>query len=297
MSDSHVPGAGRASETGISVIVPAFNEEQSLGRVLEDLQKVLPDSGLPWEILVVNDGSVDQTAAVATAADVRVVDHPTNLGYGASLKTGIRRARYSLIVIADADATYPVQRILDLVAAMDAVEMAVGARTGEEVRVPLIRRPAKWVLRKLAQFLAGVEIPDLNSGLRCFYKSTVEEYLHLVPNGFSFTTTITLAYHADSRLVRYIPINYRKRVGSSKIRPLRDTYNFFLLILRTVMYFDPMRIFMPPALVSLGITCLVFGYELFWLHNLADKSLAWLMITVLLFGMALLGDLIVKRRS
>ena len=297
MSGSHVPGAGQTSETGISVIVPAYNEEESLSRVLEDLKKVLPRSERPWEILVIDDGSMDQTAAVAAAAAARVISHPVNLGYGASLKTGIRRARYGLVVITDADATYPAARILDLVAAMDEVEMAVGARTGEDVQVPFVRRPAKWALRKLAQFLAGIEIPDLNSGLRCFHKSTIEEYLHLVPNGFSFTTTVTLAYHADSRLVRYLPINYKKRIGSSKIRPLRDTYNFFLLILRTVMYFDPMRIFMPPALASLSITCVMLGYELLYFQNLADKSLIWLMITVLLFGMALLGDLIVKRRS
>ena len=224
-----------------------------------------------------------------------MIDHNTNLGYGASLKTGIRRARHELIVITDADGTYPANRIPDLIAEMETAEMAVGARTGERVHIPWVRRPAKWCLRKLAEFLTGVEIPDLNSGLRCFRKQTVEEFLHLLPNNFSFTTTITLAYHQDARLVSYIPVDYEKRIGSSKIQPIRNTYGFLLLILRTVMYFDPMRVFMPPALVSLLITIATLGWDLIIAGNLAEKSLIWLLITVYLFGIALLGDLVVRR--
>jgi glycosyltransferase involved in cell wall biosynthesis len=224
-----------------------------------------------------------------------VVRHERNLGYGASLKSGIRRARYDRIVITDADGTYPAASLLDLVDALGEVDMAVGARTGGTVHVPLLRRPAKWFLRRLAQYLTGVAIPDLNSGLRAFRKSTIAEYMHLLPLGFSFTTTATLAYHADGRLVRYLPIDYQKRRGSSKIRPVRDTYNFLLLILRTVMYFDPIRVFMPAALVSLAVTAAAFAYELIWLRNLAEKSLTLLVITVFLFSSALLGDLIVRR--
>ncbi len=282
---------------GISVVIPAYNEEDGIGAVVEALRIALEPCVSPWEIIVVDDGSTDGTAQAAAAPGIRVLSHEVNLGYGASLKIGIRRARYDCIVITDADMTYPVERILDLVAAMESVDMAVAARTGIKVAIPLLRRPAKWCLRKLAEYLADVEIPDLNSGLRCFRKSDVGEYMHLLPNGFSFTTTITLAYHADSRLVQYLPVDYKKRSGSSKIRPIRDTYNFFLLVLRTVMYFDPMRIFMPPAIMSLLITLSSFTYEVFWTRNLAEKSLIWLMITVILFAFALLGDLIVKRRS
>ncbi len=283
------------SAEGFSVIVPAFNEEEGVGRVLAELRSVLGRSERPSEVLVVDDGSTDGTARVAAAAGVRVVRHERNLGYGASLKTGIRRARWDRIVITDADATYPLGRLLDLVEALAEVDMAVGARTGETVRVPLLRRPAKWCLRKLAQYLTGVAIPDLNSGLRCFRKSTIAEYMHLLPLGFSFTTTATLAYHADGRLVRYLPIDYQDRRGASKIRPVRDTYNFLLLILRTVMYFDPIRVFMPAALVALAATAATFAYELVWQRNLAEKSLILLVITVFLFSAALLGDLIVKR--
>jgi len=261
-----------------------------------ELQEALGSCGRPWEILLIDDGSTDGTGRIAADLGVRVIQHGSNLGYGASLKTGIRRARYDLIAITDADGTYPPSKLLELVAAMEDGDMAVGARTGERVHIPFVRKPMKWCLRKLAEFLAGAEIPDLNSGLRCFSRRQIEEYLHLLPNGFSFTTTLTLAYHSDSRLVRYLPVDYQRRTGKSKIRPLRDSYNFLLLILRTVMYFDPMRIFMPPALVSLATTVVTLGYEVFWSHNLAESSLLWLLITVVLFGLALLGDLIVKRR-
>ncbi len=280
---------------GFTVVIPAYNEQVGLARVLADLGEVVARSGRPWEILVVDDGSTDETARVASEAGVRLVRHEVNLGYGASLKTGIRRARHDVILITDADATYPAARVLDLLAALGDADMVVAARTGDRVNIPLLRRPAKWCLRKLAEYLARVPIPDLNSGLRCFRRSAVEEYLHLLPNGFSFTTTITLAFHVDARLVRYLSIDYEKREGTSKVRPLRDTYQFLLLILRTVMYFDPMRIFMPAALLSLAITVATFAYELFWLENLAEKSLTWLMITIFLASSALLGDLIVKR--
>lgn len=286
---------GEEAAEGFSVVVPAYNEEQAIGAVLADLRGVLGRSARPSEILVVDDGSTDATASTAAAAGVRVLRHDRNLGYGASLKSGIRRARYDRIVITDADATYPAERLLDLVEALDEVDMAVGARTGEQVHVPFLRRPAKWCLRKLAQYLTGVAIPDLNSGLRSFRRAVVAEYMHLLPLGFSFTTTVTLAYHADGRLVRYLPIDYQKRRGSSKIRPLRDTYRFVLLILRTVMYFDPIRVFMPAALVALAATVASFAYELLWQRNLAEKSLILLVITVFLFSSALLGDLIVKR--
>lgn len=289
--------SGQPNCEGLTVLVPAYNEARSVPGVVADIQAALRSCAFPWEILLVDDGSSDETWRVATELGVTVVRHDTNLGYGASLKTGIRRARHELIVITDADGTYPASRLLDLVDAMRDVDMAVGARTGERVHIPALRKPMKWILRNLAEFLAGVQIPDLNSGLRCFRKTAVGDYLHLLPNGFSFTTTLTLAYHSDSRLVRYLPVDYEKRIGKSKIRPFRDSYNFLLLILRTIMYFDPMRIFMPPALIALGITVTMLIYEIFWLRNLAEKSVVWLMITILLFGIALLGDLIAKRRS
>jgi glycosyltransferase involved in cell wall biosynthesis len=285
----------RDRDAGFSVVIPAYNEEHGLARVLNDLAAAVARSNQPWEILVVDDGSTDATSRVAADAGVRVLRHEFNLGYGASLKTAIRRARYDRIVITDADATYPAERILELLSGLEQADMVVAARTGARVRIPWVRRPAKWCLRRLAEYLARVPIPDINSGLRCFRRSSMEEYLHLLPSGFSFTTTLSLAFHVDARPVRYISIDYEEREGPSKIRPLSDTYAFLLLILRTVMYFDPMRVLMPPALISFLVTVGTFVYELLWEHNLAETSLVWLMITTFLFIAALLGDLVVKR--
>ena len=287
-------GAGEAA-AGFTILIPALNEERGIRAVLTDLGVVLERAARPWEILVVDDGSADTTAAVAASFGARVVRHDVNLGYGASLKTGIRRARYDRIVITDADATYPTACVLELVEGLDEVDMVVAARTSRPLHAPWHRRATKWCLRKLAERLAGVHIPDLNSGLRSFRKSTILDYLHLLPSGFSFTTTVTLAYHADSRLVRYVSVGDQPREGLSKLQPVRDTYRFVFLILRTVMYFDPMRVFMPPALASLLATVLTLGYEVLWRQNLAEKSLIWLMITAFFFSAALLGDLIVKR--
>ncbi len=285
------PPVGRA----FTVVIPAYNEERGLKKVVGDLKAALARSSWASEILVVDDGSTDATALVATAAGVRLVKHDTNLGYGSSLKTGIRLAQHDRIVIADADGTYPMDRVFELVEALEEADMVVAARISERVHVPLLRRPAKWCLRKLAEYLCGSKIPDLNSGLRCFRQSDVEAYMHVLPRGFSFTTTLTIAYLADSRRVRYLPVDYARREGASKISALRDTYQFLLLILRTIMYFDPMRVLMPAALASLGMTVVTFAYELLVIRNLAEKSLIWLMITIFLFSSALLGDLIVRR--
>lgn len=278
------------------MVIPAYNEEKAISSVLDDLEAALNTIPRPREILVIDDGSTDGTAAAAERPGVTVVKRGVNLGYGASLKLGLRQATHDLVVITDADGTYPADRIADLLSAMDSADMVVGARTSQNVHIPRVRRFPKWCLRKLAGFLTRRPIPDLNSGLRVFRKAQVESYRHLLPNGFSFTTTITLAYHSDGRIVRYIPIDYERRTGRSKIRPVADTYNFILLILRTVLYFDPMRIFMPPALLTMSLTGAALCYDIFWLRNLSDKSLTGMMITTMLFGLALLGDLIVRRR-
>ena len=278
------------------MIIPAYNEEEAISSVLDDLQAALKLIPRPSEILVVDDGSTDGTAAAAERPGVTVIQREINLGYGASLKLGIREASHDLVVITDADGTYPANRIGDLLSTMERADMVVGARISDNVHIPMIRRFPKWCLRKLAGILTRRPIPDLNSGLRVFRKHEVETYRHLLPNGFSFTTTITLAYHSDGRAVHYIPIDYERRTGRSKIRPVTDTYNFILLILRTVLYFDPMRIFMPPALLTMAFTGIALSYDIFWLRNLSDKSLTGIMITTMLFGLALLGDLIVRRR-
>lgn len=240
-----------------SVIVPAFNEEQAIREQIEALHRIEahPDS----EIIVVDDGSTDRTGEVAEACGVTVLRHPENRGYGAALKTGILEARHEIIVILDADGTYPTESIPRLVEALEHADMAVGARQGRDVRVPPLRRPAKWILGKLANAVAAQKIPDLNSGLRAFRRDLALHYFPLLSEGFSFTSTITLALLADGYRVAYLPISYKRRVGRSKITP-RHFMDFLILVFRTAMLFHPLRVFVPLALVvgGLGVFKVIF---------------------------------------
>ena len=276
------------ARTGVSVVMPAFNEEHGIGPQIERLRTVMQGCARAFEIVVVDDGSTDGTAAEAKKHDVRLVQQGRNRGYGAALKAGIAVAAHDWIVIIDADGTYPAESIPALLEHGDANDMVVGARVGEDVNIPWQRRPAKWILAKLAGYLAEQEIPDMNSGLRLMKRPLVEKYEHLLPSGFSFTTTITLALLCNDYLVKYVPISYAKRVGSSKIRA-GHAYQFMLLILRTVMYFNPLRIFLPLGAVFFlyGVAKLV--YDIFK-ENVSESAILGILSAFLLWGIGLLGD-------
>ncbi|MFT7485076.1 MAG: glycosyltransferase involved in cell wall biosynthesis [Candidatus Paceibacteria bacterium] len=285
----------------MTVVVPAYNEEKGIEGVVERLCSL--DLGVPTTILVVNDGSTDGTSAKLEALKerfpaLRVVEHRHNRGYGAALKTGFGLATTDVVVITDADGTYPVDRIPDLLERIDAgFDMAIGARVGADVHIPLIRRPAKAALRHLASFLAGSTIPDLNSGLRAFRRDFVLEYRPILPNGFSFTTTITLAAMTNGHPVDYLKINYAHRSGSSKIRPIRDTLGFTALIIRTVLYFNPLKVFYPLTLMLGTLLIGLLAHDLFWESpaNLGDKTVLVFMAVIQVLSVGLLADLIEKK--
>lgn len=230
----------------LSVVIPAYNEEAAVREQVEKVRRVLDSEGVVHEIVVVDDGSQDRTAEEAVKSQARVLRHPANRGYGAALKTGILAAKYDTIVITDADGTYPADEIPNLVAKLETADMIVGARTGAEVHIPMLRRPAKKVLGWLASCIAGQAIPDLNSGLRAFRRECVKQYFPILSNRFSFTTTVTLALLADDYLVAYYPINYYQRIGTSKITP-RHFMDFTILVLRMAMLFQPLKVFTPLA--------------------------------------------------
>jgi glycosyltransferase involved in cell wall biosynthesis len=285
----------------VTVVVPAYNEEKGIEGVVERLCSL--DLGVPTTILVVNDGSTDGTSAKLEALKerfpaLRVVEHRHNRGYGAALKTGFGLATTDVVVITDADGTYPEDRIPDLLERIDAgFDMAIGARVGADVHIPLIRRPAKAALRHLASFLAGSTIPDLNSGLRAFRRDFVLEYRPILPNGFSFTTTITLAAMTNGHPVDYLKINYAHRSGSSKIRPIRDTLGFTALIIRTVLYFNPLKVFYPLTLMLGTLLIGLLAHDLFWESpaNLGDKTVLVFMAVIQVLSVGLLADLIEKK--
>jgi glycosyltransferase involved in cell wall biosynthesis len=279
----------------VSILIPACNEELTLGETLHQIGVVCSSLGSSSEIIVIDDGSTDSTSSIAHSAGVIVLRHDTNRGYGAALKTGLRAARGERVVIIDADLTYPPGRIAELLDGLAEADMVVGARTGESVHIPLLRRPAKWLLSKLANRVASRKIPDLNSGLRAFKKDLALRYMHLYPEGFSFTTTLTLAALCDGYEVRYVPVNYSKRTGKSKINPLRDTFNFVVLILRVAAYFDPLRVFLPATFLSGLISLFLLGYYFQKDGGVSDTGVLSCVVTLLMFMMGILADLVVRR--
>lgn len=278
----------------VSVVIPAYNEEGTIRNVVTEVEKILRQQSVSPEIIVVDDGSIDNTAQRAAEAGARVLRHRSNRGYGAALKTGIASASKKYIVITDADGTYPAQFIPALLAELNRADMVVGARVGKNVNVPLLRRPAKWALNSLANYMTRAKIPDLNSGLRAFRRDMVMQYFPILPDQFSWTTTITLAMHCDKYAVSYLPIDYLPRKGQSKIVPW-DAGSFFILILRTVMLFRPLRVFFPIVLLALVAGLTKMGIDLSHQPNISASAQLALMSALLILLIGMLGDAIATR--
>ncbi len=272
----------------LSVVVPAYNEGNHVAQQVHELRHALTEIGWPFEIIVVDDGSSDKTASEADAAGARVLRRAVNRGYGAALKAGIDRAKYDWILITDADGTYPVEAIAELLKLADHSDMVVGARLGNSVKIPLVRRPAKWFLTRLASYLAGQRLPDINSGLRLMRKSLVRRYESLLPDGFSFTTTITLSATCNGHVVNYVPINYGARLGKSKIRP-RHAYDFTLLILRTIVLFNPLKVFIPLGFALLVAAIAKFAFDV-WIRHIDSSFLLTLIGPLIIWSLGLLAD-------
>jgi len=283
----------------ISLVLPIYNEAESISKDIPKLQDALAKSGWEFEIIAVNDCSSDNSAKeLQKIKGITVLHNPENSGYSASIKRGLRQAKYEWVGITDIDGTYPNEDILRLIKSSGGYDMVVGARTGDKVSTPLSRRPAKWILGKMANFLVGKKIDDINSGLRIFKKDKALEFMHLYPERFSFTTTITLAFLTNSYPVNFVPINYFKRRGSSGIRP-KDFFGFAHLMFRIVMYFRPLKFFFAPALLMI-VTGIIYGA----LQTMAnpEKGIGELPILLTLSGiqvlfLGMLADLVVRSRK
>lgn len=280
----------------ISIVIPAYNEADAIEPTITALRAMLESSELTAEIIVVDDGSTDGTGdLVEEQAGVRLIRHRQNRGYGASLKTGIRQAEHDIIVITDADGTYPIDKIPALVKELGPFDMVVGARTGQRVQIPLVRRPAKAALNSLANYLSGVEIPDLNSGLRVMKRNVVLNFFRLLPSGFSFTTSVTLAMLTNDYNVSFVPIDYFQRTGNSKINPIRDTINFFSLVIRMVLLYRPLRVFIPivAVFVLLSATKIIYDINAYDFH-LATSTVVLVTLTFQMLVLGLVADLVVS---
>lgn len=276
----------------IAVVIPAYNEEGAISKQIENVKAVMDNTGQSYILIVVDDGSTDNTADEAGRHDIKLVKLPRNSGYGAALKAGFAAAHSDYIIIIDADGTYPADAIPGMLSKVPEYDMVVGARVGQNTHIPFVRKPAKWFLQKLASYLAGQNIPDLNSGLRVIKKPLVEKYRNLLPSGFSLTTTITLALLCNNYFVCYYPIDYYKRVGKSKIRPV-EAYNFFLLILRTIIYFNPLKVFLPLGAVFFlaGFAKLIYDI---YMDNLSESAIMGLLSAFIIWAIGLLSDQISK---
>lgn len=280
--------------SAFSIIIPAYNEEQGIVPVIEAIRAGYPQA----EIIVVDDGSTDGTAAVAGKMGVQVLRHPANAGYGASLKDGIRIAAHDIIVITDADGSYPVERIGDLVQKIEqGFDMAVGARQGTKQYDSLLKIPARLLFKFLVEFTTGAHIPDINSGMRAFRKAQVMPYFPDLCQGFSFTTTITLIYKLTGKFVTYLPIEYRKRIGKSKVSIIHDSLRTLQYITEVIVTYNPLKLFLLLCLVLDAGALIAFIWWLFSPHLALVVVASMLFVgSFLLFGVGLLAYL-GKRRD
>jgi glycosyltransferase involved in cell wall biosynthesis len=295
-----------AARPHVSIILPCFNEQDHVMLEVERICRSMDASGTSYELIAVDDASTDATLARLREAEsrfprLRVVHFPRNGGSGTVRRIGTQQARGDIVVWTDADMSYPNGQIPELVAMLDedpTVDQVVGARTSEEGRHKLLRVPAKWFIRKLAEHLVNSEIPDLNSGFRAFRREVAQPYLRLLPPGFSCVTTITLAFLSNEHEVRYVPIDYAKRAGSSKFHFFADAYRYILQVLRMVMYFNPLKVLMPPALFLLGLGLAKALFDMV-VHPLyfAINTVLIFVTGMIIASLALLADLIVRSRG
>ncbi len=281
-----------AKTVDLSVVIPAYNEEMAIDQTVAQINAVLSGLLISYEVVVVDDGSTDRTAERAETTDARVIRCEENGGYGSALKHGIATGDSEFIAILDADGTYPASSLPGMLEAIDNADMVVGARGGNMANVPLIRRPAKFILNGLANYLVQKKIPDLNSGLRVFRRDALTRFIPLLPKGFSFTTTITLCMICSDLRVVYVPIEYGRRIGRSKIR-FTDFFNFILLIFRAIMLFNPLRIFLPLglALFLLGIAKLAYDIII---GNLSETAVLGLLAAIMIWSLGLIADMLAR---
>jgi len=270
-----------AAPADVSIVIPAFNEGPAIAAVVA----ALAESG-PWhEIIVVDDGSRDDTGANAAAAGATVVRHPYNKGNGAAVKSGIRRATGEYVLIVDGDGQHSPADARRLVARLGEYDLVIGARSNG-TQATHARRFGNSLLNRLASYMTDREIPDLTSGFRGARRDYLREFLHLLPNGFSTPTTTTLAFIKAGYNVAFEPTDARQRVGSSKIRLARDGTKFFLIILKIVTIYSPMRVFLPLSVVSLVIGVL-YGVWNVALHSRIPNGSVLLILFAL--GVFLVG--------
>lgn len=278
-------------KTKVSVVIPAYNEEKSLPVLLAELNKLDAVN----EIIIVDDGSTDNTGRIAEYLGATVIKHPYRKGNGASVKTGIRNANSDVVVLMDADLQHNPKEIPNLLAFIAEYDMVVGARIVNR-HGSFHRNIANKFYNKFASYLTKFAILDLTSGFRAVRKNIAMKFLYLLPNRFSYPTTMTLALLRAGHSIKYVPIQANKRTGQSKISILDDGFKFVLIILKIIVLFSPLRVFLPMSLGFLGIGIAYYGYTFFTRHQFSIASVLFLITGVLLFMLGLISEQIAMLR-
>ena len=274
-----------------SIVIPAFNEGPSIALLVQELR-----AAARWhEILVVDDGSRDDTGTRATAAGARVIRHPYNKGNGAAVKTGIRHASGAFILILDGDGQHQPSDAVRIVGPLDTYDLVVGARR-VDTHATLVRRAGNAALNWIASYLTEQPIPDLTSGLRAARRECLLEFLHLLPNGFSTPTTTTLAFMKAGYSVRFEPIEARRRVGASNIRLASDGVGFFLILLKMITIFSPMRIFLPVSAAAFGVGAAYALWTIFTQSHVTNSSVLLILLSLVIFLVGLVSEQISSMR-
>jgi len=280
----------------VSVILPVFNENGHLQMELDRIRKALEESGYSYEIIVIDDGSTDGSGEhLELLDDIKLIRFPVNRGSGTARREGTAAARGRVVVWTDADMTYPNERIPELVAQVEKWDQVVGARTTEQGTMKFFRVPAKWLIRRLASYLVETPIPDLNSGLRAFRRDVALQFLHHLPAGFSCVTTITMSFLANGYSVGYTPIEYAPRAGTSKFHWWRDTKRYLLQVVRMVLSYNPLRVFLPLGGVLFFLAMVKLAID--WTARdfaLATNTLLLFFAAFQVLVIGLLADLVVR---
>ena len=280
----------------VSVILPVYNEKGHLHAEIDRIREALDASHYTYEIIVVDDGSNDGSGeALAYIEDIRLLQFATNRGSGSARKFGTKAARGRAVVWTDVDMTYPNDRIPELVKELDGYDQVVGARTSEQGTAKFARVPAKLFIRKLASYLTETDIPDLNSGLRAFRRDVALQYLHLLPAGFSCVTTITMSFLANGYSVKYVAIEYSPRAGESKFHWRKDTRRYLTQVIRLVLSYNPLRVFVPVGLLLALAGFAKLGFDLVDKDfGVATNTLLILFAAFQVLSIGLLADLFVR---
>lgn len=289
------PCPGIQPNPGLSMVIPAYNEEAGLAHSLDMLLATLATLDIEWEVIVVNDGSTDRTSQILSSyPQVRVASHPVNIGYGNSLKTGILLARYDWVGICDADGSYPTAELPRLLEEMEkGFDMVVGYRQNVAEHDRWFKRLMRRLYIATISFLTGDKIPDPNSGLRVFTKSLVIEFVHFLCGGFSFTTSLTVLAAEKPCFMKFIPITYSCRKGRSKVQHLRDSMRTVQLIIQGVTFYNPIKFFVIMTALMVGLVGFpAMLLAVFRLHTLSAYYMLFGCVVALLMGIGVLGDIV-----